>query len=319
MAEISVIIPCYNVSNYIGRCLKALENQTFKDFSVILVDDCSTDNTLEVLEDYKKNTPLSIEIIKNEQNSGPAASRNRGILAAKTEYIAFCDGDDWYDDVFLGGMISLIKQNNADLSLCGYKVVDNCKVTSTRPIVDSDCVMDFKKALTLESDSLCMLVVKSEIMKNTLLPDLRNGEDVAVVPLLMSKAKSIAVTKECYYNYYRRSGSASQKPNEKVVNSLLWAYGYLKSNFPSGNEAELEFLGIKNMLYPSLISLFSYSYNTKKADEILNNFESENRNWAHNAHLKSLPSYKRIVLKCAEFRWYLFIRLIAGLRNKLTN
>lgn len=100
MSKVSVIIPCYNAAAYIDRCFKALENQTYKDFDVIVVDDCSTDNSIEIIEKYRATSKLTITIMKNDINSGPAASRNKGIRKSTAEYITFCDSDDWYEKRF---------------------------------------------------------------------------------------------------------------------------------------------------------------------------------------------------------------------------
>ena len=95
--SVTIIIPCFNASSYIEKCLSELNNQHYRDFEVICVDDASSDNTVEVIDNYKHNASFNIRIIKNESNVGPAVSRNRGVCAANTKYITFCDSDDWYD------------------------------------------------------------------------------------------------------------------------------------------------------------------------------------------------------------------------------
>ena len=85
----SIVIPCYNSWRYMERGLHFLEKQTFIDFEVIFVDDCSTDDTYCQLEKYQQQSILSIRIIRNIKNSGPGESRNYGIKMAKGDYIAF--------------------------------------------------------------------------------------------------------------------------------------------------------------------------------------------------------------------------------------
>ena len=91
MARISVIIPCYNSEKYIAKCINALSNQTYKDFDVIMIDDCSTDETLKVISDFEKKSPFPMKCLKNEINLGPARTRKFGVMQSNSEYIAFCD------------------------------------------------------------------------------------------------------------------------------------------------------------------------------------------------------------------------------------
>ena len=101
MAAISVIIPCYNAADYIEKALRALEQQTFRDFDVILVDDCSKDDTVDVIKKFADRSNLQIQLLRNEVNSGPGASRNRAIAHSDAEFLCFCDSDDWYEPDYL--------------------------------------------------------------------------------------------------------------------------------------------------------------------------------------------------------------------------
>lgn len=106
----SIVIPCYNSWRYMERGLHFLEKQTFIDFEVIFVDDCSTDDTYCQLEKYQQQSILSIRIIRNIKNSGPGESRNYGIKMAKGDYIAFLDSDDWYEVDFLEKMYGQLQK-----------------------------------------------------------------------------------------------------------------------------------------------------------------------------------------------------------------
>lgn len=318
MNRITVVIPCYNAEEYIDGCIHSLQNQLFSDFEVIFVDDASKDNTVRKLENIALNSNLNIQIIKNEKNCGPAKSRNRGILAATTEYITFCDADDWYEVEFLSTLYKGLKKNNADLAICGYSVVDEKGNKEKRPLNQS-CVVEKKEdMLGIDVDSLCMLMVKTTIMKDTLLPDIRNGEDMAVVPLLMMKANKCLVIRECLYNYYRRSGSASETVTMKVVDSFVESFNHIREHFPKGYVEIEEYIGVRNLLYAGLITLFSFSYDIKKANKILGDFEKSYPNWIKNDYIEEMPRYKVVVLKLAHNRYYVAIWVLAKLRKILT-
>lgn len=312
---VTIVIPCYNVAKYIKRCIDSLAGQSFQKFKVILVDDKSTDDTYQYLLQLQATSGLDIMVLQNSCNSGPAVSRNKGILEADTKYITFCDSDDWYEPDFLKTMVSLLEDNAADMAFCGYKVVDEHGNSQSRPVYNRSGLISREEAFCLDADSLCMLMVKTDIMKDTLLPDLRNGEDVATVPLLMAKANRYAATVSCLYNYFRRSDSASERPTMKAVESLVCSYQYVQKNFPDKYIKEKEFLGIKNLLYSTIITLFSCSNDKRTAKELLNEFETIYPNWKNNPYITSLRIYKKVILRMVSLKLFGVVRLVAILRN----
>lgn len=312
---VTIVIPCYNVAKYIKRCIDSLVDQSFQKFKVILVDDKSTDDTYQYLLQLQATSGLDIMVLQNSCNSGPAVSRNKGILEADTKYITFCDSDDRYEPDFLKTMVSLLEDNAADMAFCGYKVVDEHGNSQSRPVYNRSGLISREEAFCLDADSLCMLMVKTDIMKDTLLPDLRNGEDVATVPLLMAKANRYAATVSCLYNYFRRSDSASERPTMKAVESLVCSYQYVQKNFPDKYIKEKEFLGIKNLLYSTIITLFSCSNDKRTAEELLNEFETIYPNWKNNPYITSLRIYKKVILRMVSLKLFGVVRLVAILRN----
>lgn len=311
---VTIVIPCYNVAKYIKRCIDSLVGQSFQKFKVILVDDKSTDDTYQYLLQLQATSGLDIMVLQNSCNSGPAVSRNKGIFEADTKYITFCDSDDWYEPDFLKTMVSLLEDNAADMAFCGYKVVDEHGNSQSRPVYNRSGLISREEAFCLDADSLCMLMVKTDIMKDTLLPDLRNGEDVATVPLLMAKANRYAATVSCLYNYFRRSDSASERPTMKAVESLVCSYQYVQKNFPDKYIKEKEFLGIKNLLYSTMITLFSCSNNRHMAKSLLQEFEDIYPNWKNNPYIASLRGYKKIVLQFLYYRFFLGVKFISFVR-----
>lgn len=312
---VTIVIPCYNVAKYIKRCIDSLAGQSFQKFKVILVDDKSTDDTYQYLLQLQATSVLDITVLQNSCNSGPAVSRNKGILETDTKYITFCDSDDWYEPDFLKTMVSLLEDNAADMAFCGYKVVDEHGNSQSRPVYNRSGLISREEAFCLDADSLCMLMVKTDIMKDTLLPDLRNGEDVATVPLLMAKANRYAATVSCLYNYFRRSDSASERPTMKAVESLVCSYQYVQKNFPDKYIKEKEFLGIKNLLYSTMITLFSCSNNRHMAKRLLQEFEDIYPNWKNNPYIASLRRYKKVILRMVSLKLFGVVRFVAILRN----
>lgn len=116
---VSVIIPCYNCSGSIEDTLMSLKKQSCKDFEVICVNDGSKDNTMEILERWKKLDDLNIKII-NKENGGVSSARNCGIDAAVGEYIVFLDADDEYHEFFIDKLVKAVEENSVDTAYCCF-------------------------------------------------------------------------------------------------------------------------------------------------------------------------------------------------------
>lgn len=109
---VSVIIPAYNTELYIRRAIDSALSQTLTELEVIVVDDCSTDNTVEIVKSY---TDERVKLLQNAHNSGAAFARNRALEVARGQWIAILDSDDWYAPDRLAKLVALAKANNADL------------------------------------------------------------------------------------------------------------------------------------------------------------------------------------------------------------
>lgn len=320
MPFVSVIIPCYRAKENIIPTLAALEAQTFRDFDVILVDDCSPDGTYDFLCEAIQEYTISIRVIKNKKNTGPAGARNLGISFSTAEYIAFCDSDDTYELDYLQKMVAAVK-DGTDMVFCNHK-----KLT---PIGEEIARTSFPKKflregsskqtiLTLDVDALWMILIRRTIIAETPIPNLRNGEDMAVIPLLILKSERFAFVDDCLYNYVCYPGSLSTCAGEKVTSSLIASYAHLEGSIPARYKEELEFLGIRNLLYATLLNHFKYTKDKSKPKEILSNFEYNHPLWHKNRYLTEMPVYKRIFLRLAKWRMFFCVRILARIHQRLT-
>ena len=116
--QVSIIVPVYNVENYIERCLNSLVNQTFKDIEIITINDGSTDKSLELLNKYAKED-IRISVI-DLGDEGVSYCRNLGIEKANGKYIMFVDSDDWIDSSMVEVMYKKAEENKLDLVMCSY-------------------------------------------------------------------------------------------------------------------------------------------------------------------------------------------------------
>ncbi len=115
---ISIVIPIYNVEKYLKNCVDSVCNQTYRNLEIILVDDGSPDHCPEICEDYARNDSR-VRVI-HKQNGGLSDARNYGIEVAKGKYITCIDSDDYVSEDFIEYLYKLLKDANADISVCGF-------------------------------------------------------------------------------------------------------------------------------------------------------------------------------------------------------
>ena len=124
MVKVSVIVPVYNVEDYLRECLDSIINQTLREIEILCIDDCGTDNSYNILEEYAKKDDR-IKILKNNQNMGVGYSRNIGIKESKGEYIAFIDSDDYISKDYYQNLYTTAKKYDSDvvntLNICSNK------------------------------------------------------------------------------------------------------------------------------------------------------------------------------------------------------
>lgn len=154
--QISVIIPMYNTEEYVGECLHSLLVQTFQDFEVIVVDDCSTDDSVNVVKGYRPKFKGKLRIIESEENfGGPAVPRNIGMKHATGKYIFFLDSDDLIVKNALEKLYSIAKEYDADVVQCDlFFASDTSELKGAKLNVRSFNREKLSRTPTLETDDI---------------------------------------------------------------------------------------------------------------------------------------------------------------------
>lgn len=311
MVEVTVIIPCFNCARWIGRCLNALEQQTYRDFEVICIDDCSTDDTYEILCRYMKKVHFPLLIVRNLVNCGPAISRNTGIKRASGRLLSFCDSDDWYDRTYLEEMHSTLTAEDADLVMCEYRKVyeHNNRVSDVHYLKDysgnKEDLLAYSKA------AMWLLMFKKELARDLDIPNLLNGEDIAYVPCIESRAQKISIVKKVLYNYYIRQGSVSKSTSSSVYISLLEAFEFIKQNYINADLEVIEYLGIKTILYGAVLNACKSGENKNQIIEIIYSFEKLYPTWANNKYLLLFNKQKMIFLTAVKHKRIMLCKIYA--------
>ena len=209
---ISVIVPIYNVAPYLVRCVESIINQTYKNIEIILINDGSTDNSLNICEKYR-NIDERIFLV-DKVNGGLSDARNAGLDVCKGEYVAFVDSDDYVEESYLEKLYEAIKKADSDIAICSFSLVnENGKLRETEKMPDCTCVDGRYILSNVLSKTGYKYVVawnklyKREIFENLRFPVGKYYEDEYVNYRIFYGRKKIALVSDSLYNYVLRSGS----------------------------------------------------------------------------------------------------------------
>lgn len=226
---VSVIIPCYNVKNYVTETLDSLAKQTYENIEVIIIDDASDDNTLEVLQTY--NALHDIKIIAQKINKGVSVSRNIGISIAKGKYITFLDADDRYEPEFIERGVFALESSGAGVYSCAFEKIGlKRKSYTANKNISSKFIIsgpDFLEHLFTKKiyQHICAMIINvSLVHENNLRFDgqLSYSEDLLFITKLFLHTKTVHYSDVEYFKYNIRGGSAmSSTFKRKRMDTLL--------------------------------------------------------------------------------------------------
>lgn len=211
--KISVIVPCYNIREYLPRCIESILAQTYKNLEIILISDGSTDGTDEVIREYVKKDSRIIPVFK--QNSGVSDTRNRGLDIATGDYIGFVDGDDYIEPEMYETLLKNAIENNADISHCGYQMVFPSRVDYYYN-TGKKVIQDNKKGIRdiivgdYVEPSPCIKIYRKNIVNNLRMPpDIKINEDVIFNFYAFVNSQKSVYEDLPFYHYILRKGSAA--------------------------------------------------------------------------------------------------------------
>lgn len=210
---VSVIIPAYNIEDYIGRCLDSIISQTYKNLEIIVVDDGSRDHTGEILDNYAKKD-RRIKVIHKE-NGGVSSARNKGIEVAEGDYIGFIDGDDLIEPEMYKILVDLLEEENADIAHCGYQMVFPDRVdyyhnTGKKKIQTTEEGLKDLLSGEIIEPGLVNKLYKKELIKNCRLDEtVKINEDLLMNYQLFKLSQKSVYYDITPYSYMIRSSSAT--------------------------------------------------------------------------------------------------------------
>lgn len=225
--KISIIMPVYNSEKYLSKAINSVLEQTYKNIELILIDDGSTDNSLNILKEYE-NKDSRIKVFRQE-NAGQFKARNMGIKVSEGEYITFLDSDDWLEPNMIETMIKLQLVYNADIVRCTYideHVEENRQVYNRSMFNTITCIekQEFTEKLypiflnTQQLNSVWGQLIKKDIIKEfNINEDIKIAEDLLFNLNLYSDTNKIILMPNAYYHYRTNSESITNTKNKKSV------------------------------------------------------------------------------------------------------
>lgn len=254
---ISIIIPCYNVEKYLDKCINSILEQELKQFEIILVEDCSSDNTKKIVEKYVKKYD-NITAIYNKVNSGAGYSRNIALKQAQYDIISFIDSDDYVEKDFYQKMLSTMKKEKADVVVCDIYVKYPADDFEESDYISYACQGPVEKYNFINNGlaaSPCNKLMKKELLLDNLFPEGMMNEDVATILAILVKCKKVAYEKETYYNYIQRKNSVQ---NESISLKRFDIFKSLDLLFERIDGCKDYDKYVESIIYQQVIMFFMY-------------------------------------------------------------
>lgn len=220
--EISIILAVYNAEKWLRECLDSIINQTFTNFEVICVDDCSTDSSVKILQEYATKDPR-IKIITLNKNSGVGATSNKALETARGNYIRICDSDDFFDTTNLEYMYNAIKKHNTDSCYINfYYVNEKSEIIgmdkSPQYLYPYDEVFDTQIFLEKFAPMQWALLLKRDVIKDVLMVENTDHQDSQWLYEILYRIKNTVHVKDTFAYYRQLNKSSVRGKTDRVFN-----------------------------------------------------------------------------------------------------
>ncbi|OZG65393.1 glycosyl transferase [Bifidobacterium hapali] len=246
MTFVSVLVPVYNVEKYVDECLRSIQNQTFVDFEVVIVNDGSTDKSKEICEKYVSSDKRFH--LYSQSNMGLASARNTSLRYARSEYVAFVDSDDYIDPDYLFKLVEVINKYKVDISICnkilsfdsGKRIVESNTFFSNKVITPSEALRALNSWQSFNT-AVWGKLFKRSLFDGISFPAGKLSEDAYVIFELFGKAKNgVYFRPDALYYYRQRAGSIQ---NAKSINDAPLVTSSLQLNYIKKNFSDILYAG----------------------------------------------------------------------------
>lgn len=340
---LSVVVPVYNMAaeDKLKHCLDSLIAQTISDYEIIAVDDCSTDDSYKIMQEYEKAYPGKFIAIHSEVNKHQGGAKNIGIKAAKGDWLGFVDADDWIAPDMYEQLINRANETGADMVGCDYCLVDNYTFEPTESISNSrveqtgDIGLSQKRSFVIDGGSLVVKIYRRErIVENEIFfPEHIFYEDNAMRNSYLLGAKHYEYIEKPLYFYYQHNASTVHTITEERCNDRMEAARIMikeakRLGFYDELKDELEYFFTSTFYINTLFSYMpgvkhtKYAYVKKMGDEMREYFPDFMENTYYQS--KTHPEEKKLIAmqQKSTLKFIVYYKLLWAYRNfrkKLAN
>lgn len=319
MPKYSIVTPSYNSFNLMDRYFESLESQTYKDFEVIIVDDCSTDGSFEKTKEYADSSSLKITVLQTERNAGPGNARNIGMDAATGAWLTFVDNDDWVDMTLFEKVDDILKSCPVDCVIYDYwiqkereKSISRSMYFGERGIVSLSNCMIYARNHTVGKFYKLTSCRKANIR----FPDVRRCEDVAFVCRAIDACGSVYYLNEPLYHYCQRSSSLSN--NTKLDETdMIKAFGILEDTLGEKYSNELKEKSVCDLLYGVLLMMCKSGRKNGEIDAYIKKYVEKHPGWQKYQIINHLGKSKELFLKAAQMKAIPALKALAWAHSKM--
>ena len=240
MYSVSVVIPVYNLENRLGDTLNSLCAQSFRDFEIVVVDDCSRDHSADCAETVLKCSGVPYRVLRHDKNRGVSAARNTGLAAARGKYVIFFDGDDLAEPDFIARLYESVAKHDGDAAFCGYKTreaSDGKEKMYPSLACDAELTQDELLRLRLLNKItalLCSAIYKRDFLlaSNIVFTEGRiAGEDVEFVTKVIAAGAKTSFVKDCLYIYLQHADMGTRKSEASKEKSITRYLHHTEAHF----------------------------------------------------------------------------------------
>lgn len=262
---ISIIIPVYNLEDYLERCLNSVLNQTYSNIEIIIVNDGSTDNSGKIIDEFaQKDSRIKV---LHKKNTGVSDTRNKGLEIANGDYIGFVDGDDEVKENMYQKLLENLKENKADISHCGFEYITPTKKinfhgTGKKMIQSNHEALKSLMEGNIFEPSTWTKLFKKNVVANIRYPiDIKINEDLLFNIYAFRKAKTIYYEDISLYKYYDTVTPERKLFKESNLGDTIKVAATIKEIFKNS-----ELKNVANNLYVGkLVNVFKHLLNNRKS------------------------------------------------------
>ena len=322
--KISLIIPVYNVEDFLERCLKSVENQTYKEAEVIIVNDGSTDNSYKIIDEFVARNQNFV--CYTTENHGLGGARNYGLTKATGDYIVFLDSDDYIAEDCLEKFLNAAEENDSDIVVCNsYDVTEDGKIISFSECNVKNVTTSLKETPKLLLNRPCAW---AKMYRRNLFDGLSYVarewyEDIRLTTKLYLRAEKITYIEDALFFYVQRAGSimnnAKALRNLEIIEAFEDFVSYYKEkDVYKDYKAEIDFLVAQHIAVAAITRVVMSGAEEKDmVIEKLQKYVSQFGGIYNNKYLPLLGLNKKLVLFFNKHKLYFLTKLCMKAKSKI--